>query len=150
MFSTLKDDLESGYAKQTVNGIILVCNVMIIWGLWLPDFRICDRYLRGMTQPRRCAENIPDADDKEVDNHSHFRCHSGVECPCLGVAMYVCLCEAVTDGQIRRAVGEGACSMRLLRERLGVAANCGRCAPFAKQVLDTVRAEGRPADLAPA
>ena len=64
--------------------------------------------------------------------------------------MYVCVCEAVTDGQIRRAVGEGACSMRLLRERLGVAANCGRCAPFAKQVLDAVRAEVRPPELTPA
>jgi len=64
--------------------------------------------------------------------------------------MYVCVCEAVTDGQIRRAVGEGACSMRLLRERLGVAANCGRCAPFAKQVLDAVRAEERVPELTPA
>ncbi len=55
--------------------------------------------------------------------------------------MYVCLCEGVTDGQIRRAVSEGHSSMRKLREHLGVASSCGRCALYAKQVLDETRAE---------
>ena len=56
--------------------------------------------------------------------------------------MYVCLCQGVTDHQIRKAVGEGASSMRKLRQELGVAATCGRCAAFAKQVLDETRASG--------
>lgn len=53
--------------------------------------------------------------------------------------MYVCVCNAVTDCQIREAYCEGACSMRLLRERLGVAGCCGRCAPYARDVLRQCR-----------
>ncbi|MCC2638645.1 MAG: BFD-like (2Fe-2S)-binding protein [Moraxellaceae bacterium] len=54
--------------------------------------------------------------------------------------MYVCICKAVTDGQIREAVSEGCCSMRELRQCLGVATQCGRCAPEARQVLDAALA----------
>ncbi len=55
--------------------------------------------------------------------------------------MYVCVCNAVTDCQIREAYGEGACSMRELRRRLGVAGCCGRCAPCALDVLMQCRQE---------
>lgn len=55
--------------------------------------------------------------------------------------MYVCVCNAVTDCQIREAYCEGACSMRKLREKLGVAGCCGRCAPCAKDVLVQCRQE---------
>lgn len=55
--------------------------------------------------------------------------------------MYVCVCNAVTDCQIREAYCEGACSMRKLREKLGVAGCCGRCAPCAKDVLVKCRQE---------
>jgi bacterioferritin-associated ferredoxin len=58
-----------------------------------------------------------------------------------GNAMYVCVCNAVTDCQIREAFCEGACSMRMLREKLGVAGCCGRCAPCAKDVLAKCRQE---------
>ena len=61
--------------------------------------------------------------------------------------MYVCLCEGVTDGQIRTAVGVGVSSMRQLREQLGVASQCGRCACHAKQLLDECRP--RAADRSP-
>lgn len=57
--------------------------------------------------------------------------------------MYVCLCNGVTDRQIREAVGDGVKSMRQLRQCLGVAANCGRCATHAKELLDQSRAEQR-------
>jgi bacterioferritin-associated ferredoxin len=57
--------------------------------------------------------------------------------------MYVCLCHGVTDGQIRRAVDAGCCSMRKLSKELGVATNCGRCAVHAKQVLDESRVPRR-------
>lgn len=50
--------------------------------------------------------------------------------------MYVCLCKAVTDCQIREAICEGACSMRELRQCLGVASQCGRCARHAREVLE--------------
>ena len=49
--------------------------------------------------------------------------------------MYVCLCEGVTDGQIREAIYEGCCSYRDVRETLGVASQCGKCACLAKQVV---------------
>ncbi|MBX9914248.1 MAG: bacterioferritin-associated ferredoxin [Pseudomonadaceae bacterium] len=49
--------------------------------------------------------------------------------------MYVCLCQGVTDGQIRDAIYEGCCSYRDVRETLGVASQCGKCACLAKQVV---------------
>ncbi|MCR4346343.1 MAG: bacterioferritin-associated ferredoxin [Sulfuricaulis sp.] len=49
--------------------------------------------------------------------------------------MYVCLCKAVTDCQIRKAACEGICTMRELRSQLGVASQCGRCAQHAQHVL---------------
>lgn len=53
--------------------------------------------------------------------------------------MYVCVCNAVTDCQIRDAYCEGACSMRELRKRLGVAGCCGRCAQCARDLLAECR-----------
>ncbi|MDP2245804.1 bacterioferritin-associated ferredoxin [Pseudomonas sp.] len=49
--------------------------------------------------------------------------------------MYVCLCEGVTDNQIRDAIFEGCCSYRDVRAALGVASQCGKCACLAKQVV---------------
>lgn len=50
--------------------------------------------------------------------------------------MYVCLCHAVTDKDIKRAVEEGACTMRDLRNGLQVATQCGRCGQCAKACLN--------------
>ncbi|RUO26318.1 (2Fe-2S)-binding protein [Aliidiomarina minuta] len=50
--------------------------------------------------------------------------------------MYVCLCKAVTDKDIHRAVAQGAVSMRCLRQENGVGSQCGRCTCHAKEVLD--------------
>ncbi|MDD5328479.1 MAG: bacterioferritin-associated ferredoxin [Sulfuricella sp.] len=49
--------------------------------------------------------------------------------------MYVCLCQGVTDGQIREAASAGACSMRDLCANLGVASQCGKCAKCAHKIL---------------
>jgi len=49
--------------------------------------------------------------------------------------MYVCICHAVTDRQIRKAVDEGARTMRDLRQQLGVCSSCGKCGPCAKELL---------------
>lgn len=51
--------------------------------------------------------------------------------------MYVCVCNAITERHIAEAIDEGACSLRELRERLGVGAECGRCVRHAR---DCVRA----------
>jgi Bacterioferritin-associated ferredoxin len=49
--------------------------------------------------------------------------------------MYVCLCTGMTESQIRAAAREGACSIRELRQRLGVCAACGKCAPHVSALL---------------
>lgn len=49
--------------------------------------------------------------------------------------MYVCVCHAVTDSQVRQAVHNGVTLMRELREELNVASSCGRCACCARDVL---------------
>jgi len=50
--------------------------------------------------------------------------------------MYVCVCNAITDKQIRRAVRNGVSSLYELRGTLGVAAGCGSCARTAQEILD--------------
>ena len=49
--------------------------------------------------------------------------------------VYVCLCKAVTDSQIREAVESGASSMRDLARELGVATQCGKCGCDARELL---------------
>ena len=49
--------------------------------------------------------------------------------------MYICICNAVTEGQIERAVASGACRMRDLRNQLGVTADCTCCAESARRCL---------------
>ena len=49
--------------------------------------------------------------------------------------MYVCICNAITDKQIRRAAKNGVDNLYELREHLGVASNCGSCADQAQSIL---------------
>jgi bacterioferritin-associated ferredoxin len=49
--------------------------------------------------------------------------------------MYVCVCHAVTDRDIRCAVAEGCCSLRQLQEQLGVGRTCGRCTRCARETV---------------
>lgn len=55
--------------------------------------------------------------------------------------MYVCICNQVSDHQIRREVRAGADSLREVRRRLGVASQCGRCAGCAREVITATQAE---------
>lgn len=50
--------------------------------------------------------------------------------------MYVCVCHAVTDRQIREAARSGAQNLRDLRRELNVTRDCGRCASCARQCLE--------------
>ena len=56
-------------------------------------------------------------------------------------AMYVCVCNKVTDGQIREACDQGAFSVDCLKEQLKVATCCGRCHDCARRVLSDAQAE---------
>jgi len=53
--------------------------------------------------------------------------------------MYVCVCKAVTDQQIRKAAEDGARTLSDLRRELGVTLDCGRCASCAQQCLKEAR-----------
>ena len=50
--------------------------------------------------------------------------------------MYVCICNAITDKQIRRAARKGVSSMYELSGTLGVGAGCGSCARVAEEILN--------------
>ena len=52
--------------------------------------------------------------------------------------MYVCICKAVTDGQIRAAVEDGITTMSGLKRSLGCSGQCGKCARHVKLVRDEV------------
>ena len=49
--------------------------------------------------------------------------------------MFVCVCRAVTDRQIRDAAQAGVCTLKDLRSKLGVTGDCGQCAASALQCL---------------
>lgn len=58
--------------------------------------------------------------------------------------MYVCVCRAVTDGQIREAAQSGARTLQDLRRDLGVTSDCGRCASCAHECLREACGGGKP------
>ena len=53
--------------------------------------------------------------------------------------MYVCICNAVTDKQIRKAVEAGVEDLWDLRRELGVASGCGSCKEMASAILSEAR-----------
>ncbi len=53
--------------------------------------------------------------------------------------MYVCICNAITDKQIRQAVEAGAQDLWALQKELGVAAGCGTCKETASEILSDHR-----------
>jgi bacterioferritin-associated ferredoxin len=49
--------------------------------------------------------------------------------------MYVCICRAVTERRIARAVAEGVTTLKDLRDATGLGGGCGKCVPQAYQLL---------------
>ena len=49
--------------------------------------------------------------------------------------MYVCVCNAVTDTDIRQAVDEGVRNLKQLRQATGCANTCGSCSEAAIEVI---------------
>ncbi len=58
--------------------------------------------------------------------------------------MIVCICNNISDRDIRKAVAAGMSTMRELRQNLGVATCCGKCDPCARQVLRECLANAQP------
>ncbi len=50
--------------------------------------------------------------------------------------MYVCICKAVTDREIRNAVQDGARTVRALRKQLGCTGQCGKCKQQVREIRD--------------
>ena len=55
--------------------------------------------------------------------------------------MYVCLCKAVTDTEIREAANRGTHDLDGLTDSLGVGACCGTCREIAQAIIDEHLAE---------
>ncbi|HBR00064.1 MULTISPECIES: (2Fe-2S)-binding protein [unclassified Roseofilum] len=57
--------------------------------------------------------------------------------------MYICICHAITDRDIRKAVAQGACSIDLVCDRLEFSGGCGRCREHAQQVVQEALSENQ-------
>ncbi len=55
--------------------------------------------------------------------------------------MFVCICNSITDKQIRKAAKKGVDNLYELRDELGVASSCGSCADMAQSILDDANGE---------
>jgi bacterioferritin-associated ferredoxin len=73
-----------------------------------------------------------------IDNHSHLRLNQCSNAKRL-FFMYVCICNAITDKQIRRAAASGVKDLCGLQAELGVAAGCGSCGEVASEILAEYR-----------
>jgi len=49
--------------------------------------------------------------------------------------VYVCICHAVTDAQIREFAAKNGCNWRKMTDELGTGTSCGSCAIKAKKIL---------------
>jgi bacterioferritin-associated ferredoxin len=54
--------------------------------------------------------------------------------------MYVCICNAITDRQIRRAAKAGVSDLWQLQAELGVATQCGSCEEEASSIIRETKA----------
>ena len=50
--------------------------------------------------------------------------------------MYVCVCNKVTDSQLRDAVAAGAHSIGALQRQLNLGGNCGTCLDLGRELLN--------------
>ena len=57
--------------------------------------------------------------------------------------MYVCLCNAVTDSDIRNAVDNGVRNMRQLSKATDCSTACGCCTQMAAEILQQALNEAR-------
>ena len=78
-----------------------------------------------------------------IDNHSHLQLNDVNPAKWL-IYMYVCICNAITDKQIRQAAKAGVKDVWGLQAELGVASGCGSCKDVAAEILAEYR-DARPA-----
>lgn len=61
--------------------------------------------------------------------------------------MYVCLCQAVRESEVRDAVASGARDVEALAEALGVCMGCGVCREAVEALIDEFAAPAAQAAL---
>ena len=52
--------------------------------------------------------------------------------------MYVCICNAITERQVRECAAKGSCSVDELGSELGLGSGCGRCRECASELLQEI------------
>jgi len=63
--------------------------------------------------------------------------------------VYVCICNGVTESQIREAAANGVRNVAELTMRTGCGASCGSCLDTAVEVLQSVHGDGERQSLLP-
>lgn len=63
--------------------------------------------------------------------------------------MYVCICAAVTDSTITKAVKDGQTNWKALCKDLHIAQECGKCGQCARAIFDEVKSGQSGAKEAP-
>jgi bacterioferritin-associated ferredoxin len=71
---------------------------------------------------------------------------SGVK-PERFLRMYVCLCNGITDGQLRGIAKSAGCSVSGVHRALGLRLQCGKCLPMMREILRGL-AQGAPGEAA--
>ncbi|MGI9250814.1 MAG: (2Fe-2S)-binding protein [Pseudohongiellaceae bacterium] len=61
--------------------------------------------------------------------------------------MYICICHQITDHQIRTLCRQGASDMAHIRDKLGVASQCGKCGEAAQAIVDECTQSGATCNL---
>ncbi len=56
--------------------------------------------------------------------------------------MYICVCNGVTEHDIRQCAESGVCTFSALQGELGVGAGCGQCRKEVKNILRDLRLDG--------
>ncbi|MCB9547130.1 MAG: (2Fe-2S)-binding protein [Myxococcales bacterium] len=57
--------------------------------------------------------------------------------------MIVCICEGVSDREVKRVLRQGACDLGSLRRECGAGGDCGSCRPQLRRMLRELKATGR-------
>jgi bacterioferritin-associated ferredoxin len=70
----------------------------------------------------------------DVAKRSQLR-HIISRSPGSAEAMYICLCNALTDRKVHAHGAGEACSVAMVYRALGVKPQCGKCVPYVRQML---------------
>lgn len=55
--------------------------------------------------------------------------------------MYVCICNGLTDRDVKRAARDGASTAKQCFQALDASPQCCRCLPMMREIIDETRAE---------